>query len=228
MKKYLLLILAVICSLSFVSCLSVSNFTKGDSYGALYDQAPVSILIMPPINESVEVEIKDSFYSTLAVPLADAGYYVFPSFLSMELLQRESAYDAELFYDKSADVFNDYFGADMVLFTRILDCEKSALFANVKVSVEYVVKSAKTDDVLFHKTVSVTMDTSSGVKTQSLLGALAKMVVEVVNTATVDYLSLARKANDTSFQYIPKGKYHPDYLLDKDSYPGPESISVSY
>ena len=72
---------------------------------------------MPPINRSTNVEAKEYFHSTLIVPLANQGYYVIPPFLSMEILKRESAYDAELFLNSTLSKFGEVFGADIVLFT---------------------------------------------------------------------------------------------------------------
>jgi len=46
---------------------------------------------MPPINKSTNVEAKEYFHSTMNIPIANAGYYVIPPFLSMEILKKESA-----------------------------------------------------------------------------------------------------------------------------------------
>lgn len=214
MKTTKLLLALIASTMLFVSCASI---TKQERYAQLYEEAPVSILVMPPINTSTEVELKDNFYSTLAVPLANAGYYVYPQFLSMEILQNESAYDSELFIDRSAKMFNDYFGADMVLYTKILDAEKSVLASTVTIKVEYIVKSAKTDTILFHKEVRVSQDTSADISGGGIVGILAKVAVTAVKTATTDYINLARDGNRMAFSDIPYGKYHPEYLNDKET-----------
>ena len=58
---------------------------------------PLTILIMPPINNTNHAEAKEYFYSSLAKPLCEKGYYVVSPFLSMDLLKQESAYDSEMF-----------------------------------------------------------------------------------------------------------------------------------
>lgn len=225
MKSSKLFIVMIAAAMMFVSCASV---TKQEVYPELYEEAPVSVLVMPPINMSTEVELKDNFYSTLAVPLADAGYYVFPQFMSMEILQRESAYDSEMFIDRSAKIFNDYFGADMVLYTKILDATKSVIGSSVTIKVEYIVKSAKTDTVLIHKTVRVSQDTSANMSGGGLVGLLAKVAVSAVKTATTDFIKLARDGNSLAFNDIPNGKYHPEYLQDKDTKISPATSESLY
>ena len=53
----------------------------------LFQQAnPQSILIVPVINNSAEVEADTYFLATVGLPLAERGYYVFPVNLTRELL----------------------------------------------------------------------------------------------------------------------------------------------
>ena len=47
-------------------------------YTALKESAPRSILVIPPMNNSVEVTAPYSFLSTITAPLAESGYYVYP------------------------------------------------------------------------------------------------------------------------------------------------------
>ena len=43
--------------------------TRGQQYARLYEEAPASIVIMPPINRTNAVEAKDYMYITLYRPL---------------------------------------------------------------------------------------------------------------------------------------------------------------
>ena len=47
-------------------------------YSALENSRPRSILVIPPVNNSVEVNAPYIFLSTISRPLAEKGYYVFP------------------------------------------------------------------------------------------------------------------------------------------------------
>lgn len=78
--------------------------------------------IMPPINQTTHAEAKDFFYTTLYLPLCEKGYYVYSPYLTMEMYQQESAYDAEMFLDKDISMFQKVLGADAVMFTIIRWC----------------------------------------------------------------------------------------------------------
>ena len=116
MKKLLYLVSLVVV---FTACNVTKPVAKSVAYAGVYSEKPLSVLIMPPINRSTNVEAKEFFHSTLNVPIANAGYYVIPPFLSMEILKKESAYDAELFLNNSVAKFGEVFGADVAMFTII-------------------------------------------------------------------------------------------------------------
>ena len=105
--------------------------TLGQQYPGMYEEKPVSIAIMPPINRTTHVEAKDFFYTTLYIPLCEKGYYVFSPYLTMEMFQQESAYDAELFLDGSLSSFADVLGADAVMFTIIKDWQRMNLSGEI-------------------------------------------------------------------------------------------------
>ena len=93
------------------SCSLLNTTTRGTAYPKMYEEKPTSILIMPPINNTNAVEAKDYFYTSLAQPLSEKGYYVLSPFLAMNVLQEESAYDSEMFIDANLKPFNTIFGA---------------------------------------------------------------------------------------------------------------------
>ena len=51
---------------------------KSETYKSLYDEKPLSILALPPINKSTKVEAKELFYSSVVGPLAEKGFSVMP------------------------------------------------------------------------------------------------------------------------------------------------------
>lgn len=81
-----------------VSCGTVTqSITRGEQYAKMYEEKPVTLLVMPPINNTSNVEAKDLLYTSISRPLAEAGYYVISPLLAMDVLKAESAYDSELF-----------------------------------------------------------------------------------------------------------------------------------
>ena len=89
--KRVLIILATIALLS--SCGMTSSLTRGTQYPLMYKEKPVTLLVMPPINNTTNVEAKDLLYTSISKPLIDAGYYVIHPMITMEVLKEESAYD---------------------------------------------------------------------------------------------------------------------------------------
>src|SRR5687767_9914919 len=65
-------------------------------YTAFMTAKPRSILIVPVINHSSEVEAADLFLTTLAVPLAERGYYVFPTNMTKKLMETDGLSDPQL------------------------------------------------------------------------------------------------------------------------------------
>jgi hypothetical protein len=207
MKQLFIIALGIV---ALTSCNTTIPISKQEAYKNLYEEKPLSILVMPPINRSVKVEAKEFFYSTLASPIAQKGYYIVPPLLAMEILKEESAYDAERFIDHSVMKFGEVFGIDAVLFTTIHEWSKSQINSRVTVKVEYLMKSAKTDEVLFHRTGEVALSTS--VNTGSLIG---DVVGSIVSTALTKEIVVGRKCNAYSLSDLPAGKYD-DINFDKD------------
>ena len=72
MKKIIFLCLAALylssCGTSKSSTASIGRI---DQYPKMYAESPVSIVVMPPINQTNHVEAKDYFYTTLYAPLCE-------------------------------------------------------------------------------------------------------------------------------------------------------------
>ena len=200
---------AVVCS-----CGVTEQFTRESQYSGMYENMPGIILVMPPINNTTHVEAKDLLYTSISRPLAEAGYYVISPLLAMDVLKAESAYDSELFVDKPLTVFRNFFGADAVVFSQIDDWTKRGF--NINTKIRYFIKSAITNEIIFDRTCDLTLDLSVDSGTNGVLGALIDLAASAIVTAATDHIVAARKANYYIFQDIPRGKYSPDYLNDKD------------
>ena len=67
--------LAVLLSLALLGGCAAP---KTIDYAAFKQSRPKSILVLPPINESPEIQASYSLVSQVTYPLAEAGYYVLP------------------------------------------------------------------------------------------------------------------------------------------------------
>lgn len=213
-------VLIIVSLIVTVSCSVTTPIPKAEAYEGMYSEVPLTILLMPPINRSTAVEAKEYFYSTLNVPLNNKGYYVLPPFLSMDILRRESAYDAELFLDGSLSKFGEIFGADLVLFTIINQWDKSSIGSTVTVSVEYIAKSAKTNEILYSRKGTIVYDASVSTNAGGAFGLIADLALSAINTAATKYVDVGRACNAYTFKDFPSGKYSPNYQLDGEEISG--------
>lgn len=219
--KYLVTVLVVVV----LSSCSVNQVAKSKAYSGMYANKPVSVLIMPPINKTTNVDAKEIFHSTMLIPLANAGYYVIPPFMSMEILKKESAWDAEMFLNAPLNKFNDVFGADMALFTVITRWNKT-IGATVDVEVEYIVKSTTTNEVLYQRKGSIIYDSSVSVNGGGLVGALASVAASAISTAATKFVDVAKVCNAYTLSDFPAGKYSPKYNLDGEEAAGQKDFKV--
>ena len=220
MKRIIYFILAC-CLVS--SCGMMSTVTRGSQYAKMYEEKPITLLVMPPINNSTNVEAKDLLYTSISRPLIEAGYYVFSPLLAMDILKAESAYDAELFFESSLEAFNSYFGADAVVFSVIDKWAKKGL--GIETKIRYVIKSAYTNEILFDRSCDLFLDLSvNSTSSYGLLGALVDLAASAINTAVTNHIVAARKANYFILGDIPRGLYNPDHMLDKEVSAGQKDI----
>ena len=222
MKRFIYFILA---TLVLTSCGS-TGLTRSSLYPKMYEEKPVTLLVMPPINNSANVDAKELLYTSINRPLAEAGYYVISPTLAMEILKQESAYDAELFIDKPLKPFRDFFGADAVVFSIIDSWAKQGLGINTKI--RYIIKSTLTDETLFDRScdlyLDLSVDSGKSSKDKGLLGVLVELAAGALNTALTDQIEAARKANYFIFQDLPVGKYDDLYLKDQDFAADPKDV----
>ncbi len=174
---------------------------------------PNSILIVPAINRSVEVTAPDYFLSTITIPLAERGYYVFPVNLVKRMLEDDGLSDTNLVHNAPVEKLAKLFGADAVLYVVInqWDARYLVLTTQVTVDLAYVIKDGKTGATLWEhqqKMVYTPQNNSSG---NPFVDLVVMAVSAAVTKAAPNYIPLARQANNMTFAYpgpgIPSGIY---------------------
>ena len=88
-------------------------------YTAFHESKPKSILVPPPVNLSPDVKASHSVLSTATLPLAEAGYYVFPVAVVEETFQQNGLSNANDIRTVSLPKLHQIFGADAVLYLDI-------------------------------------------------------------------------------------------------------------
>lgn len=221
--KRIIYSLFVLLALVVSSCTTPKTLSQ--QYPKMYEEKPLTIAIMPPINQTTHAEAKDFFYTTMYMPLCEKGYYVYSPYLTMEMFQQESAYDAELFLEADLTPFRNVLGADAAMFTIIKNWQRVNISGKLTVQIEYVLRSTKTGETLYNREGQITVDTSinSGV---GGFGALVDLVATAVNTAMTDKVVAGRKCNVFVLSDMPAGKYSPLYEQDMNNPAGKKFIKV--
>ena len=180
---------------------------------------PRSILILPVVNNTVDVDAPRYFLSTISVPVAERGYYGFPVNLVRGVMNEEGLSDANMVHAADPSILGALFGADAILYITIESWETQYLIlsATTIVSFTYVLKSGRTGEELWREsaTLRYTPQSSGG---GGFVGLVSLAIVAAVQKAAPDYMPLARQANRQAIwdrgQGIPAGPYSEEFGKD--------------
>ncbi|MBI5441170.1 MAG: DUF799 family lipoprotein [Deltaproteobacteria bacterium] len=207
-------VLLLVAALAAAGCATAPP--KKD-YTAFRAANPKSILVIPVVNKSVDVAASDYFLSTLTVPMAERGYYVFPVDVVKHLLEDDGLADASLVHGADTGKLCNLFGADSVLYATIeqWDAKYYVINTTVTVAVDYDIKDCKTGASIWDAKTRMVYTPQSN-NSGGGLGALVAMAISAAITkAAPNYLPLARQANAQAFaapdQGLPAGPYHPEF-----------------
>lgn len=166
--------------------------------------APRSILVVPIINKSLDVDAPNYVLATLPMPLAEKGYYVFPVNTTKFVLEQEGLYEGDRIHNEPPTALAKLFDADAILYVTIHRWDaKYAIFATiVTVEIEYRMVSKDGTDIWNDKQKMeyTPQSNSSG----SALGSLISAVISAA-VARVDpnYMPLTQQANREAFLLSP-------------------------
>lgn len=220
MKFPVHILLTCLFSLLLAGC--VTPPAKKD-YANLRTEQPRSILVVPAVNKSVEVNAADYFLSTISHPLAERGYYVFPVHLVKRLMEDDGLNDADMVHAGDPQRLGKMFGSDAIMYVSIerWDAQYIVFSTAVTVELKYALKSASTGNTLWEnsqKLVYQPQNNSGG----GLAGLIAQAVVAAMTKAAPNYVPLAQQANVlaiyTKGQGLPAGPYDAQYLKDKGDF----------
>jgi hypothetical protein len=205
-----------ILSLTFIlvflaGCKTSPVLTKGEAYPNMYKNKPLSILIVPAVNQSTAADAAQLYATTIAEPVAEAGYYVMPVPVTDAIFQSEGIVDGAQLETLSMEKIRDMFGADAILFVKINRWETNYYVTggDVTVGASFRLISAHTDDEIWKYSDAVVINTSGNSG-----NLIADMISTAINTALTDYVPIARQVNFKVMNTLPAGKYNE--LADKD------------
>ena len=131
--KALYLITLGLIGLALGGC-ATNQVPKGELYPEMYREMPKSVLVLPAINHSTAADAPNLYSSTIAQPLANAGFYVLSTEVTRKFLENEGLTTGDQLAAVPYKKFLEAFGADAVLFVTIEKWERdrgNKLYAEV-------------------------------------------------------------------------------------------------
>jgi hypothetical protein len=174
--------------------------------------APRSILVVPAVNKSLDVDAPNYLLSTLTLPLAEKGYYVFPVNTTKMVLEQEGFYEGEQVHRQSPARLAKLFDADAVLYVTInrWDAQYVLLSTTVTVELDYRMTTKDGTEIWqARQAMKYTPQNNSG--GHPLAQLIAAAVSAAITRAAPNYMPLARQANWQVFvlgpDAVPDGPY---------------------
>jgi hypothetical protein len=179
---------------------------------------PRSILVLPPINETTSVEAAYSYLSTVTMPLAEMGYYVFPVAVVDQFLKENGMPTPGEMHQVPLNKTFEILGADAVLYVTLTQYGTKYQIINSQTSVAVKGKfvDTRTGVTIWEGVGSA--QTNSGGSGNLIADAIAAVITQAVNSSTDAAHEVCRPANisllATKHRGILYGPYHPQYMKD--------------
>lgn len=185
-------------------------------YTNLKASKPRSIVVIPPANNSLEVNAPYVYLSTITRPLAEKGYYVFPVSVIDHFMKENGLPTPAEMNNVPLDKIGENIGADAALYVTIDDWGQNYQITSsvAKVKAQLKLVDVKTGETLW--AASAYAQKASGDGGGGLAGALIAALVEQVMSASIDHTpTLSRTANTNAINNKVNGLLDGPYIVPK-------------
>lgn len=209
---------------AFLACLLTAGCATRPvaNYTAFRADDPHSILILPAVNDTVNVEAPSYLLTTISEPIAERGYYVFPVNLVRGMLDDNGLPDANLVRKADPHRLGQLFGANAILYVTVerWDSRYLVLETTTTVKIDYRLRDTRDGETIWRNTETMAYTPQAG--GGGIAGLVTQAIVAAIQKAAPDYMPLARQANaiaiDTPHQGLPAGPHDPEYRKDQDAF----------
>lgn len=207
--KRLLTLMTLAAAALLTGC--ATNVAKTD-LSAFEAAKPRSILVVPAANKSVDVDAPNYLLTTLTVPLAEKGFYVFPVHTVKTVLEQEGLYEGDQIHKQAPEHLAQLFGADAVLFVTINQWDAKYVVLSTTVTVDFDYRLVGKDGTeLWRANKRMQYSPQQQNTGHPLANLIAAAVSAAIERAKPNYMPLAQMANNDVFVYgptaIPNGPY---------------------
>jgi hypothetical protein len=201
--------LSIVASAAMSGCATVEPY----DFAEFHKAPPRSILIVPVVNRSLDVDASNYVLSTLTIPLAELGYYVFPVNTVKVVLEQEGLYEPEQVRNMDTARLASLFGADAVLYVTINRWDAQYVLISTTVTVEFDYQLDRRDGTrIWHASKRKQYTPQQNQQQGHPLALLIAAAIEAaVTRAAPNYLPLTQQANNEVFVIeqtkLPPGPY---------------------
>lgn len=210
--KLIKLCLALFAVTLAAGCATTSDPNRLDAF---HDAAPKSILVVPPVNMTTDVQGTTSVLATLPYYLGEKGYYVFPVNTVKTLLEYEGYYEPAEAHAAPPEQLANLFKADAILYVTIHEWTSKYMLLTTTTEVDFEYRIVNADGAELwsaRQRLAYTPDNNS--TGSPLFDLISMAVTAALERAAPTYLPLTRQANSQAFYGaygVPPGPYSPMY-----------------
>lgn len=177
---------------------------------AFYAAAPRSILVVPTINRSLDVDAPNYVLAALPIPIAEKGFYVFPVNTTKFVLEQEGFYEGEQIHRQPTESLAKLFGSDAVLYVTIKQWDAKFVVITTTVTVDFEYRLVSKDGTEIWKEEKKMQYQPQNNNNAGLLGMV---ISAAIARAAPNYMPLTQQANQQVFNLgpnpLPIGPYRP-------------------
>ena len=161
---------------------------KPYDYTAYKEAKPASILVLPPLNATPDVQATPSVLAQVTYPLAESGYYVLPVSLVDETLKNNGLHSAQEAHDVPFAKLREIFGADAGLYTKVTRYGSvyQVISSETTVTLEAKLVDLRSGQLLWEGSASASSAEQNNSSQGGLIGLLVKAVVDQIISSTTD------------------------------------------
>lgn len=159
---------------------------KAYDYTAFREARPASILVLPPVNESPDINATHSMLSHATAPLAESGYYVFPVTLVDETFKHNGLTAPADIHELAPAKLREIFGADAALYISVKQYGTSykVIASETRVTAEARLVDLRTGAQLWNGAATASSaegDNNSGGLVGLLVKAVVRQIIETIS-----------------------------------------------
>lgn len=162
--------------------------SKPYDYTAFKEAKPASLLVLPPVNDTPDVNATYGVLSNLSMPLGEAGYYVLPVSLVDETLRTNGITTPSDAQAIDTAKLRQIFGADAALYVGVKQYGSvyKVLSSETVVEVQAKLVDLRTGTLLWEGKASASSAEQNNNSQGGLVGLLVKAVVDQIAANLTD------------------------------------------